>query len=265
MASPHRQPPPEIGTLFSGLPFEGVVGEAAHGKGMQPLWQLRCTCGAPIIKKAHYIKACHRQGFKPKCDDYQLNHFPAKIGDKFNMLTIRKLQMEEYMNGKSGATSKVLYAYCDCDCGNKNIRGAARHLLEQSMRWQSCGCKRSANNKARATHGMAGTKEYEIWCNAKQRAKRDNVPFDIEVDDIQIPEICPVLGIKLEVNVGGDTWEDASPSLDKFYPPKGYVKGNVQIISWKANRLKSNGTPEDWIKVANWCQQEDVRRKLEGD
>jgi hypothetical protein len=58
---------------------------------------------------------------------------------------------------------------------------------------------------------------------------------------------------------------DSSPTLDKFYPKKGYVKGNIQVISWRANRMKSDGTPEDWIKIAEWCKQEDVRRRLSGE
>ena len=55
---------------------------------------------------------------------------------------------------------------------------------------------------------------------------------------------------------------DNSPTLDKFIPSKGYVKGNVQIISWRANNLKNDGSPEEWIKIANWCQQETIKKKL---
>ena len=47
--------------------------------------------------------------------------------------------------------------------------------------------------------------------------------------------ICPVLGIPLKVNVGGNRMSDNSPTLDKFIPSKGYAKGNVQIINWRAN------------------------------
>ncbi|NBY58578.1 MAG: hypothetical protein EBQ52_00100 [Synechococcaceae bacterium LLD_019] len=54
-----------------------------------------------------------------------------------------------------------------------------------------------------------------------------------------------------------------SPSLDKFIPEKGYVKGNIQVVSWRANWLKNNGTVEEWIRIAKWCQQEEVKRLLE--
>lgn len=56
---------------------------------------------------------------------------------------------------------------------------------------------------------------------------------------------------------------DNSPTLDKFIPSKGYVKGYVQVISWRANNLKSDGSPEEWIKIAKWCEEEEVRKKLE--
>ena len=44
-------------------------------------------------------------------------------------------------------------------------------------------------------------------------------------------------------------------------PELGYVKGNVQVISWRANRLKSDGLPEEWTKIAEWCQKENMMKK----
>ena len=62
----------------------------------------------------------------------------------------------------------------------------------------------------------------------------------------------------------GQSRKHDSPSLDKFYPELSYVKGKVQFISWRANDLKSNGTPEEWEKIAVWCKKEDIRKRLEG-
>ena len=56
-----------------------------------------------------------------------------------------------------------------------------------------------------------------------------------------IPDVCPVLGIPLDQDPKGKgERSDNSPSLDKFIPSLGYVKGNIHIISWRANHLKND-------------------------
>lgn len=75
--------------------------------------------------------------------------------------------------------------------------------------------------------------------NARARAKKQGIPFDLELTDIVIPEVCPVLGIPLMVGEGKNC--PNSPSLDKIIPEKGYVKGNVCVISFRANILKRDG------------------------
>lgn len=78
---------------------------------------------------------------------------------------------------------------------------------------------------------------------AKARAKRAGLPFDLEVGDLTIPELCPLLEIPIELDVEGKT-QPNSPSLDRIVPDLGYVKGNVRVISYKANTMKTNATPE---------------------
>ena len=75
-------------------------------------------------------------------------------------------------------------------------------------------------------------------------------------------KIQPVLGIPINISLGRGRRQPDSPSLDKFYPEKGYVKGNIQVISWRANRIKSDGTSDEWIKIAKWCQEEDIKKRL---
>lgn len=36
---------------------------------------------------------------------------------------------------------------------------------------------------------------YNMFSNAKKRAKEFDLPFNIRIEDILIPEICPLLGI----------------------------------------------------------------------
>lgn len=70
--------------------------------------------------------------------------------------------------------------------------------------------------------------------------------------DIVIPDNCPVLGISLR-SVYGEKQHDGSPTLDRFVPSLGYVKGNVSVISRKANTMKSNGSLVEILQLALWC------------
>ncbi len=87
---------------------------------------------------------------------------------------------------------------------------------------------------------------------ARNRAKTKSVPFDITEDDLDIPVFCPVLGIKLERAGTGSGRNDNAPSLDRIIPELGYVRGNVMVISNKANRLKNNGTAEELRRIADF-------------
>ena len=85
-------------------------------------------------------------------------------------------------------------------------------------------------------------------------AKRKGIEFDIEPADFAMPEFCPVLGIPIT------PWaRDRSagvPSFDRIDPRKGYVKGDVKIISNRANRLKCDCiNPEELRAVANYIEQ----------
>lgn len=90
------------------------------------------------------------------------------------------------------------------------------------------------------------------WLAAKGRAKRANLPFNLEVSDIIFPKCCPILGIKLKFTSGGRT--PNTPSLDRTIASKGYVKGNVHIISWKANRLKCDASLEELKKLVAYME-----------
>lgn len=90
----------------------------------------------------------------------------------------------------------------------------------------------------------------KILYRTKVRARAINVPCSLLYTDIVVPMYCPVLGIKLEVSANGP--KDNSPSIDRIVPILGYIPGNIQIISNKANRMKSNANPEELVKFANW-------------
>jgi hypothetical protein len=81
--------------------------------------------------------------------------------------------------------------------------------------------------------------------SARDRARKLNLPFDIEATDIIIPDVCPWLGIPLYKSKGRGRPHPNTPTLDRLVPSKGYVKGNVIVISYRANRLKSDATSDE--------------------
>jgi hypothetical protein len=85
--------------------------------------------------------------------------------------------------------------------------------------------------------------------SAKQRALEKGLPFDLTINDLIFPEFCPVLGIKLQYQRTGGKRPDAI-SLDRIVPEKGYVKGNVRVISWRANNLRRDATAHELRLVA---------------
>lgn len=102
------------------------------------------------------------------------------------------------------------------------------------------------------THKIARP-ERRLWKAAKDRANKYGLPFNITVEDVVIPEFCPVLGIKLQDGIGkGKGANPESPSLDRVVPSLGYVRGNVRVISFKANSMKRDASEEELLMFAGW-------------
>ena len=95
--------------------------------------------------------------------------------------------------------------------------------------------------------------EVELLKGAKYRAKKKGLPFNITLDDVRAPDVCPVLGIPLYVGEG--VLHKGSPTLDRFDPELGYVQGNVNVISSLANTIKSNATWSEVLAVSQWMQK----------
>ena len=97
-------------------------------------------------------------------------------------------------------------------------------------------------------------KPNKLLSAAKCRAKEHGLDFNIDIGDTSIPEKCPILGIEIKVSNGrGPT--DNSPSVDRINNDFGYVKGNVDVISFRANSLKSNGTLKEFEAIVNYIKK----------
>lgn len=137
---------------------------------------------------------------------------------------------------------------CRCECGGESLICGNRLRAGST---KSCGCFRRdrAGNLFRS-HGKSKTIEYCMFYDARKRAFKLGLPFGIEPKDIVIPKRCPVLGIPLRM----DGPRDSRPSLDRIVPKKGYVLSNVRVISFRANRIKSDATPSEIRKVLDYVE-----------
>lgn len=91
-----------------------------------------------------------------------------------------------------------------------------------------------------------------IYNRLKQSAKSRDIPFDLTLTDLNnltFPISCPVLGIPLKFNRG--KLQDNSYSIDRIDSSLGYTIDNIEVISWRANRLKNDGTIEELQKISN--------------
>jgi hypothetical protein len=137
-------------------------------------------------------------------------------------------------------------------------------------KWQVCNvCRSTAQKEWRRTHiqkvrakerrsaqirkGASPVKR--LLTQIKSRCKRDGVPFDLVESDVVMPDRCPLLGIEFSKD---DRWSLAS--LDRIVPSLGYVKGNVWVVSFRANAIKSNATCDELEKVSRSLRTELGRR-----
>lgn len=119
------------------------------------------------------------------------------------------------------------------------------HVCERKVHNAGCvECFKIYSKEYKSKFTRKGTqtnRHYLLWSDgkklltyAKNRARKNGIEFSITEDDFEIPTHCPILGIKLE------RYTDYAPSLDRRDNSLGYVKGNVFVISQRANRMKGD-------------------------
>jgi hypothetical protein len=128
----------------------------------------------------------------------------------------------------------------DCDkCFNRLRREQYKNDKDYREKIKGRNTARRRTSEGRASRMLS---------DAKVRASKRGVKFNIELEDILVPVVCPYLSIPL--NTGNDCKRDNSPTLDRIVPELGYVKGNVEVISERANRIKNDATPEELEMIA---------------
>lgn len=124
------------------------------------------------------------------------------------------------------------------------------YKLEANRKWRR---ENRAQSNALRSDWRIRNPEKTLLAAAKRSARVAKVPFNLVIADIVIPDACPVLGLPLSRGEGIRTGN--SPSLDRLKPHLGYVKGNVMVISWRANRIKCDATFEELAAVADFYRR----------
>ena len=161
------------------------------------------------------------------------------VGKTYGRLTI----LREYQS----QCKKYVACECSCSCGGKTTKTRRHDIVSEKI--QSCGCIRKERsiefNKSRFDpNAVSKSVEYRMLTRAKSRAKQNNIPFNLTLEDITIPDTCPLLGIHIEIQPKKG-YHPNSPSLDRIIPEEGYIKGNVWVISNRANTLKNDASIQE--------------------
>ncbi len=230
------------GCVFGSLRVTG----RDHGKpGVR--WFCLCVCDAVTS-----VRAADLTRAKGTSSCGCLSRIPDMAGQRFGRLVV--------VSRGSRNTFGEQRWLCVCDCAGTKTEVLTQHLRDGSTR--SCGC---LMRELWTTHGLCGTAKHNMYRSAKDRARRKSIQFNISLDDIIVPDVCPYLGVKLGVSVGKGP-SDNSPSLDRIDPLLGYVKGNVQVISHQANRVKNNLSFAQFEQFyLNWKRQNEPVALATGD
>ena len=121
---------------------------------------------------------------------------------------------------------------------------SARRLIQEKEYFAKWGVRESSD--------LYRAKK-EKFNHKKANAKQAGWTWDISFGDLQWPTHCPILGIELDFFA--ETRAENSPSFDQIIPGKGYVKGNVEIMSWRANRIKNDGSADEHRQIAEYLDK----------
>lgn len=152
----------------------------------------------------------------------------------------RELLLEYFNKGNCSYGRRSFCRECEKEIQNTPERRARRRELEL-LRIQDpehIKHRNEMDKKARLKNP-----KHWLWVSAKFRAKKKNLEFTITEDDFDLPDICPLLEIPMHKNP--ERACGASYSLDRIDSSKGYIPGNVWVISKRANAIKSDATLEE--------------------
>lgn len=150
--------------------------------------------------------------------------------------------------------------------GEKRRRALRKARMTNDQRIE-LSLKRAADRARRKerdlVHHQTVAREYKrngkgyfySWANTiKSRALKKGILYDLDADFLEsiMPTHCPVLGVELKRRATRNENNPDSPTVDRIFPDRGYVRDNVMIVSKRANQIKSDATPDEIARVARY-------------
>lgn len=107
-----------------------------------------------------------------------------------------------------------------------------------------------ARKKFQNTHkGRVGRMYYE----AKRRAKERGLEWEFELAEMIVPDFCPVLNLPMFFTIGKVT--DNTPTIDRVDNTKGYTRDNIDIICYRANRIKNCASLDELVAITMYVAE----------
>jgi len=96
--------------------------------------------------------------------------------------------------------------------------------------------------------------EFDFWVRRNRTQKSERTKLSVDYYKQLFVTHCPLLGLELTyANCGNNNTPQNYATLDRIDPTKGYVVGNVQILSFRANTIKGDATLEELkLIIKNW-------------
>lgn len=157
----------------------------------------------------------------------------------------QELPLEAFNKGNSLYGRRSFCRECEKKIQNTPERKKRRRELEILRRQNPEYVKRANERDRLRIHSNPHSIKLALLRSAKQRAKVKGLEFNIDISDIELPKICPLLHIPLGSSERSKGQIDSSYSIDRINPNKGYIKGNVWVISYRANKIKNNASLEE--------------------
>lgn len=171
----------------------------------------------------------------------------------------KKQGLINYFTGipcKNGHISSRLVSDGSCKECKQAIRDrlTARdpsYFTKRQTAWTKKNPQKAKEQRLRTKqkHGSAQSRRWRhtnphqyILTRARMGAIKRGLEFNITINDIDFPTHCPILYIELKYVSSGGRPTDDTASIDRIDNTIGYIPTNVRIISWRANRLKSDAS-----------------------